>query len=157
MSTRSYAAPVLFVAALVSCAVYSTKPPVEGDRAVALAYVQAWNSHDTVAIDTLLAGNGVQEDIPRNFRAAGAKAVNEFMRRVVRTDPDFRWTVTNSMEEGRYVGLEWTWTSSYTGRDPSGKQVSNRRTSGRGASIVEVDDGKIKRFTNYYDTPSFFR
>lgn len=157
MRARSYAVPILFAFAPVACAVYSKKQPVEGDKAVALAYVDAWNAHDTIAIDTLLADDGVHEDIARNFRGVGAKAVNELLRGFIRTEPDFKWTVTNSMEDGRNVGLEWTWTSTYTGPDPSGKQVSRRRTSGRGASIVEVDDGKIKRFTDYYDTPSFFR
>lgn len=157
MRTRAYAAPILFAFALVSCAVYSKKQPVESDKAVALAYVEAWNAHDTVAIDTLLANDGIHEDLSQNFRGVGGKAVNQFLRGVVRAEPDFKWNVTNSMEDGRFVGLEWTWTGTYTGPDPSGKPVSNRRTSGRGASIVEVDDGKIKRFTDYYDDASFFR
>lgn len=157
MTTRAYAAPILFTFALAACAVYSKKPPLDSDKAVALAYVQAWNSHDTAAIDTLLANDGIHEDISQNFRGVGGKAVNQFLRDLIRAEPDFKWNVMNSMEDGRFVGLEWTWTATYTGPDPSGKQVRNRHMSGRGASIVEVDDGKIKRFTDYYDTPSFFR
>lgn len=157
MRTTLYAATVLLAFALLSCAVYSKQQPVEGDKAVALAYVQAWNAHDTVAIDSLFANDGVHEDVAQNFRATGAKGVKDFIRREISTQPDFKWNVVNSMEDGRFVGLEWTWTGTYTGKDPAGKPVSNRRVSGRGASIVEVDDGKIKRFTDYYAIPSFFR
>jgi len=157
MRTSSYAAPTLFAFALVSCAVYSKKQPIEGDKAVAIAYVQAWDARDTAAIDSLFAADGVHEDIAQNFRATGAKGVKDFIRREISTQPDFKWNVLNSLEDGRYVGLEWTWTGTYTGKDPSGKQVSNRPISVRGASIVEVDDGKIKRFTDYYDIPSSFR
>ena len=157
MTARSYAGSILLTFALVACAVYSKQQPVESDRAVALAYVKAWNTHDSAAIDTLLASNGVHEDISQNFRGRGAKAVNEYVRALAKSQPDFKWNVTNSIEDGRFVALEWTWTSTYTGRDPSGKQVSNRRISGRGASLVEVDDGKIKRIVDYYDAPSFFR
>lgn len=157
MTRRSFATPVLMTFAFVACAVYSKKQSVEGDKAVALAYVDAWNAHDTVAIDSLLANDGVHEDLAQNFRGVGGKGVNQFVRRLISAEPDFKWTVTNSMEDGRNVGLEWTWVSTYTGPDPSGKPVKNRRMSGRGASIVEVDDGKIKRFTDYYDAPSFFR
>jgi steroid delta-isomerase-like uncharacterized protein len=157
MRGRSYTAPIFFAFATISCAVYSKQQPVAGDKAVALAYVQAWNAHDTAAIDTLLASDGVHEDIAQNFRGVGAKAVNEFMRGLISAEPDFKWNVTSSMEDGRLVGIEWTWTGTYTGKDPSGKQVSKRRISGRGASVVEVDDGRIKRFTDYYDDASFFR
>ena len=157
MTTRSNAAIILVAFALVSCAVYQKKQPVEGDKVVAIAYVQAWNQHDTVALDTLLARDGVHEDIAQNFRGKGSKAVIQFMRGLISAEPDFKWTVTNSLEDGRFVSLEWTWTATYTGPDAAGKQVRNRRISGRGSSSVEVDDGKIKRFTDYYDVASFFR
>ena len=157
MPTRTYTAPILLALVQAGCAVYSKQQPVESDRAVALAYVAAWNAHDTVAIDTLLANNGVHEDIAQNFRGTGSKAVTGFMRGLMQAEPDFKWTVTNTIEDGRLVALEWTWTSTFTGRDPSGKQVSHRHISGHGASIAEVDNGRIKRFTDYYDDASFFR
>ena len=157
MTTRSNTAAILFVLALVSCAVYEKKQPVEGDKAVVAAYVEAWNQRDSVAIDTLLTRDAIHEDIAQNFRGKGSRAVVAFMRDEAKKEPDFKWTVTNSLEEGRYVALEWTWTGSYTGPDLTGKPISNRRISGKGASIVEVDTGKIKRFSDYYDLASFFR
>ena len=33
----------------------------------------------------------------------------------------------------------------------------NKRISGKGASFAEVENGKIKRFTDYYDLASLFR
>jgi predicted ester cyclase len=79
------------------------------------------------------------------------------MRGTVAVEPDFKWQITNSIEEGRYVALEWTWISTYTGPDLTGKQVTNKHLSGRGASFAEVENGKIKRFTDYFDMASFFR
>ena len=157
MTTRSNAAAILLAFAVVACAVYQKKQPVEGDKAIVIAYVNAWNQHDSAALDTLLARDAIHEDIAQNFRGKGAQEVTAFMRDVISAEPDFKWTVTNSLEDGKLVALEWTWTASYSGPDPSGRQVSNRRTSGRGSSIAEVDDGKIKRFTDYYDMASFFR
>jgi steroid delta-isomerase-like uncharacterized protein len=157
MPTRVYTPGPLLALALFSCAVYSKQQPVESDRAVALAYVKAWNARDTAAIDTLLASGAIHEDIAQNFQGRGAKAIKQFMLDLSRAERDFKWNVTNSIEDGRYVALEWTWSATYTGPDPTGKPVANRRISGRGASLVEVDDGRIKRFTDYYDAPSFFR
>lgn len=157
MTTRSNAAVIILAFAFVSCAVYEKKQTVEGDKAIVTAYVNAWNQHDTVALDTLLAPEGIHEDFAQNFRGRGPKQVINFMRGLIAAEPDFKWTITNSVEEGRVVALEWTWASSYSGKDPSGKQVTNRRISGRGTSIAEVEDGKIKRFSDYYDIASFFR
>ena len=79
------------------------------------------------------------------------------MRGVASSEPDYKWSVTNTIEDGKYVTIEWTWTATYSGPDPSGKKVTNKRTSGKGSSVVEIDNGKIKRFTDYYDLSSFFR
>ena len=147
----------LLALAIVACAVYEKKQPVAGDKAVIDAYVRAWNQRDTIALDTLLAADGVHEDVAQNFRGVGPKAVITFMRGVMTAEPDYKWTVTNEVEDGNIVALEWTWTSTYSGPDPTGKQVTKKRMSGRGTSFAEVDNGKIKRFTDYYDLASFFR
>jgi steroid delta-isomerase-like uncharacterized protein len=157
MTIRPIAAAIIVGLSLVSCAVYSKQQPIESDKALVTAYVDAWNRHDTTAIDTLLARNAIHEDAAENFRGKGSKAVIAFMKGVIAAEPDFKWTVINSMEDGRFVGLEWTWTGTYTGPDPTGKPVKNRRVSGKGSSIAEVDNGKITRFSDYYDNASFFR
>ena len=157
MTTRSLGVAGLLVFSVVSCAVYSKKQPVETDKAVTTAYVKAWNQHDSVAIDTLLAPGGVHEDVSQNFRGTGSRAVVRFMRGLIAAEPDFKWMVTNSLEDGQNVVLEWTWTATYTGPDPMGRQVRGRRISGKGSSIAELDNGRIKRFTDYYDAASFFR
>ena len=155
MTTRSVASAVLLI--VCACAVYEKKQPVVGDKAVVDAYVRAWNQHDTVALDTLVAADGVHEDVAQNFRGVGPKAVITFMRGVASAEPDFRWSVINAVEDGNVIALEWTWRSTYTGPDPTGKQVTKKVLSGRGTSFAEVDNGRIKRFSDYYDLGSFFR
>jgi steroid delta-isomerase-like uncharacterized protein len=157
MTKRSNAAASLLALAIFACAVYEKKQPVEGDKVVVDAYVKAWNQHDSAAIDTLLAADAMHEDVAANFRGKGPKEVITFMRGLISAEPDYKWTVTNTLEDGKYVAIEWTWTATYTGRDPSGKQVTNKRTAGKGSSIAEVDNGRIQRFTDYYDVASFFR
>ena len=83
---------------VVACAVYEKKQPVVGDKAIVDAYVRAWNQHDTVALDTLLAPDGIHEDVAQNYRGVGTKAVIKFMRGVVKSQPDYKWTVTNEVE-----------------------------------------------------------
>jgi len=157
MTRWSHAAVSLLALTITACAVQEKRPAAEGDKAVVSAYVRAWNQHDTVAIDTLLAADAIHEDHAQNFRGKGPKEVIAFMRGVISAEPDYKITVTNSIEDGKFVALEWTRTASYTGPDLTGKRVTNRRTSGKGSSFAEVENGKIKRFTDYYDLASFFR
>ena len=157
MTKWSYVAGVLAAVSLHACAVEKKPPVVDSGKAVVQAYIDAWNKHDSVAIDTLLAPDAIHEDFAQNFRGRGSAAIVNFMRGHVTVQPDFKWQVTNSIEEGRYVALEWTWTGTYTGPDPTGKPVTNRRISGRGASVAELEKRKIKRITDYLDLASFFR
>ena len=157
MTKWSYFAGVLAAVSLQACAVEKKPPVVDSGNAVVQAYVDAWNKHDSVAIDTLLTADAIHEDFAQNFRGEGRAEIVKFMRGHLAVEPDFKWQVTNSIEEGRYVALEWTWTATYTGPDPTGKPVTNRRISGRGASFAELENRKIKRFSDYFDIASLFR
>ena len=157
MTKWLYAAGALTAFTLQGCAVEKKPPVVEKGKTIVQAYVDAWNKHDSAAIDTLLAPNAIHEDFAQNFRGQGSAEIVQFMRRTVTSEPDFKWQVTNSFEEGRYVTIEWTWTATYSGSDPTGKPITNRRISGRGASVAELENRKIKRFSDYFDIASLFR
>jgi steroid delta-isomerase-like uncharacterized protein len=157
MPKWSYVAATLLTASLLACAVEKKPPVTQSGKAIVDAYVRAWNQHDSVAFDSILAPGAIHEDIAQNFHGKGSTEIVKFMRQASAAEPDYNWQVTNSMDDGRYVALEWTWTSTYTGPDPTGKKVTNKHLSGRGASVAEVENGKIKRFTDYFDMASFFR
>lgn len=141
---------------LAACALQQ-KPPAASGKAVVEAYVHAWNKHDVAALDTILASDAIHEDLAQNVHAKGIAAIRDFMRQDIASEPDLNWRVTNTLEDGRFVALEWAWSSTYTGPDPAGKTVTKKRISGRGGSIVEIESGRIKRFTDYHDAGSYFR
>ena len=157
MTKCSYAVGALAAVSVLACAVEKKPPIPESGKAVVQAYVDAWNRHDSTALDTLMAPGAVHEDLAQNFRGKGSAEVVAFMRKTHAAEPDYKWKVTNSVEEGRNVALEWTWTATYSGPDLAGKPVANRRINGRGASVAELENRKIKRFTDYFDMGSFFR
>ena len=157
MTKWSYVAGAFAALIVIGGAVEKKPPAPESGKAIAEEYVRAWNAHDSAAMDSVLAPGAIHEDIAQNFRGTGTPEIVKFMRQTMAVEPDYKWQVTSSAEDGRYVALEWTWTATYTGPDPTGKQVTNRHLSGRGASFVEIEKGKIKRFTDYFDMGSFFR
>jgi steroid delta-isomerase-like uncharacterized protein len=136
----------------------SPSPPrTTGPKPAALlqAYVAAWNRHDSLALDTLLAPTGVHEDRAQGFRGEGPAAVRAFMRDLIAAEPDYNWQITSSLTDGQWVAAEWTWTATYTGPGPSGP-VTNQPVTGRGASFARIENGRIAYFADYYDNASFF-
>lgn len=153
---RRFLAVVPLALFVAGCAAQEDTPtPPPGGRQVLEAYVAAWNSHDSTAFDTLLAPDGIHEDIAQNFRG-GAAQTKEFLRAHIASMPDFKWALTDVFESGSQVAAEWTWTATYTGESPSGP-VTGFHGSTRGSSIVEIENGRIKRFTDYWDLASYFR
>jgi predicted ester cyclase len=75
---------------------------------------------------------------------------------MIEGQPDLNWHLTTVVEAGPVVAAEWTWTSTYTGESPIGPVV-RKRISARGASIAVIENGRIKRFSDYYDLASAFR
>ena len=140
---------------LVACSSKPQNPAGQDPKAVLQAYVDAWNRHDSLALDTLLAPNGVHEDLAWGFRGDGPAAIRGFMRDVIAVSPDYHWEVTSSFTDGHSVVGEWTWTATFTGPSPDGP-VTNQHVAGRGAAVAEIANGRIVRLSDYYDAASFF-
>ncbi|HUR91041.1 MAG TPA: ester cyclase [Gemmatimonadaceae bacterium] len=139
-----------------ACAAREETPAASNDgKQVLEAYVAAWNSHDSTAFDTLMTADAVHEDIAQGFRGGPAET-KAFMRGLIAIEPDFKWTLTDVYESGSHVAAEWTWTATYTGDSPIGP-VTNFRGTARGTTVAEIENGRIKRVTDYYDNASFFR
>ncbi len=146
---------ILTAGGLAACSPPAQNTAGSDPKAVLEAYVDAWNHHDSLALDTLLAPAGIHEDLAWGFRGEGPAAVRAFMRDVIAVGPDYHWEITSTLTDGQRVAAEWTWTATYTGSSPGGP-VTNQPISGRGAAVAQIADGKIVRLSDYYDVASFF-
>ena len=120
------------------------------------ALVQAWDSHDFAAVDTLMDPLAIHEDLALGFRGEGLDQIKAFMHQTFELIPDFDWRPSNILVDGSQAAAEWTLAGSYSGDTPQGP-VKNRRFSVRGVSVVGTDQGKIIRFTDYYNLAEFYR
>jgi steroid delta-isomerase-like uncharacterized protein len=124
-------------------------------KALLEAYVSAWNRRDFAALDKLLASDAVHEDMARPSREVGPAEIKQSLRTTMEDHPDLNWHVTSIVDGGSLVAAEWVWTGTFTG-DSTVRPVAPRRISGRGASVVVIENGRIKRFSDYYDFDSVF-
>lgn len=148
-------AGTLLAAGLAACSSRPQGTAGPDPKAVFQAYVDAWNRHDSLALDTLLAPAGIHEDLAWGFRGEGPAAVRASMRDVIAVSPDYHWEVTSSFTNGQRIAAEWTWTATYTGPSPRGP-VTHLRITGRGAAVARIANGRIARLSDYYDVASFF-
>ena len=95
--------------------------------------------------------------MPSATAATGPAEVRALMRDFITSQPDYIWRVTDIIDGDTKAAVLWTWESTYTGPDPGGKTVKNYSVHGSGTSVVDVENGKIKRMRNYYDEASLFR
>jgi steroid delta-isomerase-like uncharacterized protein len=156
MTKRILAAATCLCAIVLACSWQARTQTPQSGRQVLEAYVSAWNRHDFAAFDKLLAADAIHEDIAYGFRGQGPAQIKEFMRSMIKEQPDLNWHLTTVVEAGPVAAAEWTWTSTFTGDSPSGP-VAGKRISARGASVAVIENGRIKRFTDYYDMASAFR
>ena len=124
-------------------------------KAVLEAYVSAWNRRDFAALDKLLASDTVHEDMARPSRDVGPAQIKQSIRTTIEDHPDLRWHVTSVVDGGSLVAAEWVWTGTSSG-DRTVRPVAPRLISGRGASVVVIENGRIKRLSDYYDFDSVF-
>jgi steroid delta-isomerase-like uncharacterized protein len=152
---KSCVAGFVFALATVACTAKEQPPAPISGKPVLEAFVAAWNRHDSAAFDTLMTADAVYQDIAAGFKGAGPAEVKGFMRELLKSEPDFQWKLGKIIEEGTTVAAQWEWTATYTGPSPNGP-VKDFRSTGVGASVAEIENGRIKRFTDYYDFASYF-
>ena len=152
-------AAALGMCLVVAVTVFAQQPATSASssgKAVLEAYASAWNRHDAAAFDKILSPDAVHEDIALAVYAPGSAQIKDFMQKVLQAQPDLDWRLTRIVESGPVVVAEWTWSSTFTGDSPTGP-VKDQRVSGRGVSVVVIENGQLKHLTDYYDLASFFR
>lgn len=155
MTKRIFVAATCLCAVVLACGWQARTQPPQSGRPLLEEYGAAWNRHDFAALDKLLAADAIHEDIAQGFRAQGPAQIKEFMRAEIEGEPDLNWHLTTVFDAGPVIAAEWTWAGTYAGDSPIGSVV-RKPISGRGASIAVIENGRIKRFSDYYDVASFF-
>jgi steroid delta-isomerase-like uncharacterized protein len=152
-----WSAPVLLGLLLWSCRAQPPSASTSTDpRELFAAFVQAWNTHDYNALDSLVTDDAVEEDLALGFRGVGSDGFTGFMRQTLATIPDFDWKPTNVLADSFKVAAEWTLQGTYTGDTPAGP-VKSRRFNIRGVSVIITNGRRITRFSDYYNLAEFYR
>ena len=141
----------IVVVFIVGCA-YSNKPTHQVSDAESLLkdYDRALSSGDLDKAMSFFTDDCVYEDIALGTVKHGKEEVKAFLKIVLNAFPDYRLEIVSSIISGDLAAIEWVMTGTHTG-PIFNVQVTGKSILIRGTSITELQDGKIRRNSDYYN------
>jgi steroid delta-isomerase-like uncharacterized protein len=118
-------------------------------------WLAAFNAGDTDRLLALFTDDGLWEEPAIGLAARGPDAIRAHLARLFMAAPDIRYEVTSSVVSGDRAVLEWAVTGTYQADFPGLPPAADHPFSFRGASVFEMDEGKIQRYTEYWDAYAF--
>jgi steroid delta-isomerase-like uncharacterized protein len=120
----------------------------------------AWSSsinNDPERVLALFADDGMYEDVTSGAVVRGKEDLRRYLIGAFATIPDFTFGVLRRFAAGPWVAIEWT-ISGTNSRDWAGMPATGKRfASVRGTSILELEAGKIRRQSDYWDAATVMK
>ena len=120
------------------------------------AWAAAWLAHNTAKILDLYSDDCVYEDVTCGVVKHGKEELRAFAEGTFAVVPDFTVELTARCGADTWGHLEWVLSGTHHGNLP-GLPATGKRFSVRGATIVELREGKIRRSSDYWDAVTFMR
>jgi steroid delta-isomerase-like uncharacterized protein len=114
-------------------------------------WVEMWNAQDLEKVDLICADDCVYEDVPGLERYEGKEEIKASVGEEFVSSPDLKVVLTSSIVTNDRAALEWIWSGTQTGDIEGLIEATGKTYSVRGTSIMEFQNGKIKRISDYYD------
>jgi steroid delta-isomerase-like uncharacterized protein len=115
----------------------------------------AWNSHDWEKASLFYTDDCVMEDLPSKI-SHGKPEIEAYYKYLLVGYPDLHFESKNSFGIKNQIASEWIMSGTHTGNTARFK-ATGKKFSVRGMSILEVENGKIIRETDYWDMNSLLQ
>jgi steroid delta-isomerase-like uncharacterized protein len=113
-------------------------------------YTAAWNSHDAEKLASFFTDDCVYEEVALGKITRGKEEFKAFINGFFAAFPDTNFELTSNFNSGNWYCAEWVWTGTHKG-PMAGLPATGRRFAVRGVSVGELEEGKIKRNSEYYN------
>jgi steroid delta-isomerase-like uncharacterized protein len=127
-----------------------------GAKRVLEEWAAAWSSHDTERLLALFTDDCSYEDVTFGVVTHGKKELRAFADDAFSAAPDILFELTSQFVSASSAGMEWSMSGTHKGAFP-GLPPTGKRFSVRGATIIELRAGKIRRNADYWDSATFMR
>jgi steroid delta-isomerase-like uncharacterized protein len=123
---------------------------------ISQAYADAWNSHDWKKVAPFFADDAVFEAWASGAKYQGKEALKAYFEATVTWSKDFEIQLHHSIISGDWLAGEWTMSGTNTGDIP-GMKVTGKKYSIQGASVMEFQNGKLKRHADYWSLLTYMQ
>lgn len=117
-------------------------------------YIAAWLAHDKEGVVSFFAEDCVYEDMALGTLNRGKPELKAFVQATLAAIPDFTIEPKSVFATVDRLASEWIMTGTQTGDFP-GLPATGKSFSVPVASIMEFQNGKIRRNTDYWNLASF--
>ena len=118
-------------------------------------WAAAYSSGDADRLLALYTDDALWEEVAIGLAAHGHDEIRAHLDRLYTAVPDFTVDVTNGFVAGNQAVVEWEISGTYSSDFPGLPPAAGQHFSIRGASVFELADGKIRRYTEYWDAYQF--
>jgi len=87
----------------------------------------------------------------------GRDAVRAFFAEMYEAFPDFRIEVDRIISDDRHAVVQWEASGTFSGGPFQGIEPTGKPVAIRGVDVMEIEDGKLRHNTIYYDGAAFAR
>ena len=117
----------------------------------------AWSSNDPERVLALFTDDCVFEDVTFGVVARGKAELRSFANGAFTAVPDFQYGLISRFAGSQWAAIEWVMSGTHTGDFPGMPATGKRFSSVRGSTILELEAGKIRRESDYWDAATFMK
>lgn len=119
-------------------------------------FLAAWSAHDVDRLLSLFTDDVDYVDVPVGAVLHGKEELRAFAAGWFAVSPDITFEPTATVVTGSRAAAEWVGSGTQHG-DLPGMPATGKPWQVRGASVMELAGGKIKRCTDYWDFATVMR
>jgi steroid delta-isomerase-like uncharacterized protein len=125
-------------------------------EAVAKSYFDALGARDVDGLLSHWHEDGVDDIVPLGVRR-GHREIEQMFREMFAAAPDLAITPSRILAGEKQAAVEWRLRGTFTGSPFQGIEPTGRPFELRGLDMLEIEDGKIRSITGYYDGAEYAR
>jgi steroid delta-isomerase-like uncharacterized protein len=120
------------------------------------SYFEAIAARDPRAIGEHWHDDGVDDIVPLGIMR-GRREIEQLFREMFAASPDLETTVSRIVAGEKQAAVEWRMRGTFDGAPFQGIEPTGKPMELRGLDMLEVEDGKIRSITGYYDGAEWAR
>jgi steroid delta-isomerase-like uncharacterized protein len=124
------------------------------DTSVLAQWATAWSTHDVQQILRLFTDDCTYEDVPTGAVNTGKDALRKFAEFWFSVAPDFKVDLSKHFETDDWAAGEWTMSGTQKSDMPN-LPATGKSFSIRGATVIQLEQGKIRCCSDYWDMAAF--